>query len=309
MNAADPTPTAPTLRVLVLPAAPPGPAAVGWGCFDFQPCATLADVGARLRERPADAVLLALPDAGDALRWPALSHAVLDAAVVVVGDAAPALVVQLLQQGVQDVLPPSATPDSLARALRQAVERKHLELAARKAYATDLSTGLPHHTQLQEHMAHLLALREREPAPMALIVLRIGGLARTAEQLGAEAANVLRRKAAVRLRAGLRASDVVASIGNDAFAVLLAWMDAPTAGERVAAKLAMSLAEPFSVAGRLQTLQVSAGLASYPEHGKDADTLLRRALGQAAQVALMGREGRASRVDHGAAAAANDDEV
>ena len=64
---------------------------------------------------------------------------------------------------------------------------------------------------------------------MALIVLRIGGLARTAEQLGAEAANVLRRKAAVRLRAGLRASDVVASIGNDAFAVLLAWMDAPTA--------------------------------------------------------------------------------
>ena len=36
--------------------------------------------------------------------------------------------------------------------------------------------------------------------------------------LGAESANVLRRKVAVRLRA----SDVVASIGNDAFLVLLA---------------------------------------------------------------------------------------
>ena len=296
------------LRVLVLPAAPPGPPAAAWGPFDVVSCATLDAVGAGLREQPADTVLLALPDATEALRWPALSHAVLEAAVVVVGPAAPMQAVQLLQLGVQDVLPPEVAPTALARALRLAVERKRLEQAARKAYATDLSTGLPHHTQLLEHMAHLLALREREPAPMALIVLRVDGLARTAAQLGAESANVLRRKAAVRLRAALRASDVVASIGGDAFAVLLAWIDAPQDGERVAAKLARSLAEPFNVAGRLQALGVSAGLASYPEHGKDADTLLRRALGQAAQAAVLGGGGLARRVDRSAGTAANDDE-
>ena len=111
-----------------------------------------------------------------------------------------------------------------------------LERAARKAYATDLATGLPNHAQLLEHMTHLLALREREPAPMALLVLRIEGLSTTEAALGAEAANVLRRKVAVRLRAGLRASDVVASIGADAFAVLLAWIDAPADGMRVASQ-------------------------------------------------------------------------
>ena len=123
------------------------------------------------------------------------------------------------------------------RALRLAVERKRLDRAARKAYATDLSTGLPNHAQLLEHMTHLLALREREPAPMALLVLRIEGLSTAEAALGAEAANVLRRKVAVRLRAGLRASDVVAALGADSFAVLLAWIDTPADGQRVADKL------------------------------------------------------------------------
>jgi GGDEF domain-containing protein len=92
--------------------------------------------------------------------------------------------------------------------------RKRLEQAARNAYATDLATGLPHQAQLLEHMTQLLALREREPAPMVLLVLRIEGLASGRGALGAEAANILRRKVAVRLRGGLRASDVVASIGS-----------------------------------------------------------------------------------------------
>jgi diguanylate cyclase (GGDEF)-like protein len=278
-----------------------------FGPFAIENCAGLADAAELLRGHAPEAIVVDVGSADDLPVWPALSHAVLEAAVVVVAQAPPELAVQLLQVGVQDLLP-AADPAALARALRLAVERKRIEQAARKAYATDLSTGLPHHAQLQEHMTHLLALREREPAPMALIVLRIEGLVRTGEVLGAEAANVLRRKAAVRLRAALRASDVVASIGADAFAVLLAWIDSPNDGERVMAKLAQSLAQPFRVAGRTQTLAVGAGLSSYPEHGKDAEALLRRALGQAAQVATIGAAGLGSRFDRGPAAAANDDE-
>jgi diguanylate cyclase (GGDEF)-like protein len=300
----------PELRVLWVGGMAPDLTDSPFGPFSVASCASLADAAERLRSAVPDAMLIELPDAAELLLWPALSHAVLDSAVVVAAPATPAtpeIAVQLLQLGVQDLLP-AIDPATVARALRLGRERKRIEQAARKAYATDLSTGLPNHTQLQEHMSHLLALREREPAPMALIVLRIDGLARTGEMLGAEAANVLRRKAAVRLRAALRASDVVASIGADAFAVLLAWIDSPQDGDRVTAKLAQSLAKPFSVAGRQQTLAVSAGLASYPEHGKDAEALLRRALGQAASVATVGTAGLASRVDRGPSAAANDDE-
>jgi diguanylate cyclase len=290
----------------------PLPAAVArssWGPCDLRPCGSFDELAQRLRDDgAADAVVIDGANAVALAAWPALSYAVLDAAVLVLPPVTPDVTLKLMEMGVQDVLTAS-DGETLARALRLAVERKRIERAARKAYATDLATGLPNHAQLQEHMTHLLALREREPAPMAVIVLRIEGLARVADALGVEAANVLRRKAAVRLRSALRASDVVASVGSDAFAVLLAFIEAAHDGERVTAKLAASLAQPFSVAGREQRLAVSAGLASYPEHGKDADALLRRALGQAAQVATVGSAGVANAADRGPDAAANDDEV
>jgi diguanylate cyclase (GGDEF)-like protein len=248
---------------------------------------------------PADALL----------NWTALSHAVLDTAVLLLLDRAPAaaVVAALLERGVQDIVVQTDSPaDALQRRIKIAEQRKALERGARKAFATDLATGLPSHTQLLEHMTHLLALREREPAPMAVIALRIEGLAAVQTSLGVESANVLRRKVAVRLRASLRASDVVAAIGNEAFVVLLAWIDSATDGERVADKLMKSLCQPFNVAGSDVAVLVSAGLALYPEHGKTADALLRRSVGQASSLASVGREGEAHLMQREPGSAAND---
>ena len=272
-------------------------------------CASLDEAAAHLRDVSFEVMVAAAP-AEDLLHWPSLSHAVLDTAVVALLVEAPAEAVMaaLLERGVQDVVVQTdGAAGALQRRMDIAVRRKSLDRAARKAFATDLATGLPNHTQLLEHMTHLLALREREPAPMAVIALRIEGLATVQAALGAESANVLRRKVAVRLRASLRASDVVASIGNDAFLVLLAWIDAATDGERVASKLGQSLRQPFNVAGSDVAVAVSAGLALYPEHGKTADALLRRSVGQAASLATVGREGFANRVERGPSAAANDE--
>jgi diguanylate cyclase (GGDEF)-like protein len=272
-------------------------------------CTSLDEAAAHLRAVAYEVMVCATPVEA-LLHWPALSYAVLDTAVVALLAQPPddAMLGGLLERGVQDVVVQTDTPaEALQRRMDIAVRRKALERAARKSFATDLATGLPNHTQLLEHMTHLLALREREPAPMAVIALRIEGLATVQASLGAESANVLRRKVAVRLRASLRASDVVASIGNDAFLVLLAWIDAATDGERVAAKLVKSLRQPFNVAGSDVAVAVSAGLALYPEHGKTADALLRRSVGQAASLATIGREGFANRVERGPGTAANDD--
>lgn len=301
----------PPLHVLWVGAAAPDLSTSDYGPFDVQACSSLEAAAQALGDATHDALLLWLaPGTVTAVAdWQALSHAVLDAAVVVVApDLSPTLATALTLRGVQDLLPEaSADTGTLARVLRLAIERKRLERAARKAYATDLSTGLPNHAQLLEHMTHLLALREREPAPMALLVLRIEGLSTTERALGSEAAHVLRRKLAVRVRAGLRASDVVASIGNDAFAVLLAWIDAPDAAMRVAGKLVQSLQQPVRVAGQEQTVAVAMGVSQYPEHGKQADELLRRALGQATGSAALGRAGFANRVERGGEPAANDE--
>lgn len=272
-------------------------------------CGTLEAAAHHLRDISFESMLAAVP-AAQLLAWPALSHAVLDTALVAVLPEAPdeATQAQLLERGIQDVVVPADAPaDALRRRLEISIQRKALDRQARKAFATDLATGLPNHAQLLEHMTHLVALREREPAPMAVIALRVDGLGAVRETLGAESSNVLRRKVAVRLRASLRASDVVASIGHDAFVVLLAWIDAPGDGERVTRKLIEALHQPFSVAGSDLAVTVHAGLALYPENGKSADALLRRSLGQATSLAAMGAEGTANWIDRGASASAAND--
>jgi diguanylate cyclase (GGDEF)-like protein len=305
--------TAP-IQLLCQGASPPDLTTSALGPFIVQCCAQLTDVPPQLAGGRFDALLLRV-DNSEPLRAllnrGELSHAVLETALIVlVPEPSAADITSLLQLGVQEVVPTrEAHPERIALALRQSVERKRLERAAKPAYATDLGTGLPNHAQLMEHLTHLLALREREPAPMALLVLRIDGLAMTAAGVGLEAAHVLRRKIAVRLRSMLRASDVVAALGHDRFAVLLAWIDDAAAGARVADKLVQSLQRPLHVAGRDVMVAVAAGIARYPADACDADTLLRLAASDASQSNVRGRTGLMHPGGPGGSAAAANDET
>jgi predicted signal transduction protein with EAL and GGDEF domain len=74
----------------------------------------------------------------------------------------------------------------------------------------------------------------------------------------------------------------------------------------VADKLAHALLRPFRVMGESLALAPSIGVSVYPEHGRDADMLLRRAMGLASTGAGIGREGFSNLVERGPASAAND---
>ena len=311
--------TSPPLRVLMVTCGAATPPAIApaspFGPFTLQACDGLDAAAQALSQGGFDAVLVAARtvDARRLLNWPALSLAATDPALIVLTTDEPGaeLAVLLARRGVQDVLPLAIDAvDALPRALRLSIERKAQEQLTRKAYATDLKTGLPNQSQLIEHVNQLLALREREPAPMALVALRIEGLATAEARLGGESANVLRRKIAVRLRVGVRSSDVVASIGNDAFAVLLPKLQDPQDAERVAAKLASALHPPFAIAGSDVAIAVATGVAQFPHDGKDALALLRRASGLASSAQAQGRNGFVNREERPgvAPAAANDDQ-
>ena len=227
--------------------------------------------------------------------------------LVVASDADREAALGWLEAGADDVLAPDelAAP-ALALRLRAAVERRRRTDAAGEGWATDLTTGLPHRRQLVEHLSQLLALREREPVPMAVVVLRIEGFTTAETRLGAQSADLLRRKVAVRLRAAVRASDVVAAIDEDTYGVLLGALLAPSDGERVAAKLARLLIEPFSVGGDGVGVAAAVGLALYPEDGAQPDELLRKAIGMAIDAPALGRVGLANFEETGPGEAAND---
>lgn len=291
----------------LLPLAPASP----FGPFDLHVSADLDTAAARLAADHFDAVVIAARtvDARKLLQWPALSQASGEPALIVLTTDEPGaeLALLLVRKGVQDVLPLTIDCiDALPRALRLAIERKAQERLVRKAYATDLMTGLPNQGQLLEHTNQLIALREREPAPMAMLALRVEGLATAEARLGTESANVLRRKIAVRLRVGVRASDVVASLGADSFAVLLPKFQDPQDALRVADKLTAALNPPFSVSGSDIAVAIACGVAHYPQDGRDAAALLRRATGLAASATAQGRSGFINHRDGGRAGAAND---
>jgi diguanylate cyclase (GGDEF)-like protein len=310
----EPSPSSASFNVASLAALPD--ALVGaletspFGPFAVHPCATRDDVLRCMSdERGCDALIVGGPTGvGDEAEAIAAGAAPDLALIVVARDVEPATMLYWLQAGAQDVLLQEHLADaSFASRLRAAIERKRLERESRTAYATDLETGLPHQQQLIEHMSQLMALREREPAPMAVLALRIEGLATTQARLGREASNVLRRKLGVRLRAGVRASDVVASLGDDSFAVLLGSILTPADAERVGAKLLKALMEPLRVAGQEVAVATAIGIGHYPQDGAQPEALLRRAVSLAAAAPAEGRAGFANFAEAGAQGAANDD--
>lgn len=257
-----------------------------WGSFLVERCDSLEQAAERLGIRGYDLLLAALPSerATCLSAWAGLSSAVMETAVVVLAPSCPpAAAIELVQRGVQDVvLHAQWAQHGLARSLRWALERHRLDRSTRKAQGLDVATGLPNRSQLLEHMSHLLALRQREPSPMALLVLRVTGLAALRERLGREGVHVLRRRLAVRLRAGVRASDVVAALGPDTFAVLLSSTERADDAPSVARKLRTALHRPFSVAGEPHRVDISVGVALYPLQAQDAAALLRLASAAAA---------------------------
>ena len=77
-----------------------------------------------------------------------------------------------------------------------------------------------------------------------------------------------------RLQGAVLPTDLVARLGGDEFAVLLPETDAARAAQ-VADDLVRALQTPFVLEGQSIAVDASIGIAVAPEHGQDADTLLR----------------------------------
>jgi diguanylate cyclase (GGDEF)-like protein len=97
------------------------------------------------------------------------------------------------------------------------------------------------------------------------------------DTLGHHVGDVLLQQVALRLEAVMRRSDTVARLGGDEFAVLpLGGVDAE-GGAQAARKILQALEKPFVIESRTIDVGASIGMAIFPEHGEDAETLMRHA--------------------------------
>lgn len=234
----------------------------------------------------------------------------------------PSSLAEVLASGVHELFEPGdAGPASALRLqwvlARQSQWRQLADAAARAVdaadAATDPATGLPTRRQLIDHLHHLVALREREPAPIGVVVLRVESQRAVSDAAMSDAdaelaSALLRRKLAVRIRGALRASDVVATLGPDRFGVLLSALDQAGHAQVVAEKLIAALMRPYSVGGQPVSVAVSVGVRVMPGDGNEPQTLLDEAHVLADAAPVRGRAGLGRAGAAGMPLAANDED-
>ncbi len=140
----------------------------------------------------------------------------------------------------------------------------------------DALTGLPNRTLLYERIQLAVAASERDEKPVAIILLDLDHFKEVNDTLGHAVGDKLLQKLAPRIKQCVREADTLARLGGDEFSAVL-----PTAGERdailVAEKLRHAIEQPIKINGQFISIGASMGIAIFPHHGKDAETLLQHA--------------------------------
>ncbi len=154
--------------------------------------------------------------------------------------------------------------------------RRHVEEMEHQALHDHL-TGLPNRVLFRDRLDQALHVAKRTPGEVAVMLLDLDRFKEVNDTLGHESGDALLREVGQRLGKSLRAGDTVARLGGDEFAVLASGLDNADAAVVVARKLRNAVEWPFTLRGLTLEVEASIGIALFPDHGTDADTLLRHA--------------------------------
>jgi diguanylate cyclase (GGDEF)-like protein len=140
----------------------------------------------------------------------------------------------------------------------------------------DRLTGLPNRAQFRDAVIAAIGASDAEHQSLAVIMLDLDRFKHVNDVLGYGSGDRLLQGVAARLQVVVRGGDLVARLGGDEFALLLAGADAATAQE-VAARIGKAFEAPLTLDDQTVDLSAGLGIACWPAHGADADTLLSRA--------------------------------
>jgi diguanylate cyclase (GGDEF)-like protein/PAS domain S-box-containing protein len=157
---------------------------------------------------------------------------------------------------------------------RDITEQKKADTVLTHQAQHDGLTGLANRTLLHTRIQQALPTEYGESPPLAVLLLDLDRFKGINDTLGHQVGDVLLQQIARRLQGAVRASDLVARIGGDEFAVLLPGANA-TGAAFVAESLVRVLQAPFILEGQPLDVDASIGIALSPAHGQDADALLR----------------------------------
>lgn len=170
-------------------------------------------------------------------------------------------------------------------------EHKQAEARMRHLAQHDVLTDLPNRLLFQDRLDQAIARARRGGDLLGVMLIDLDKFKAINDEFGHGIGDQVLRVAGTRLIQTLRATDTVARIGGDEFALILPDLSSAGAALAIAHKTLRQLSAPLTIDGRQLPLQGSLGIALFPTDGQSIAQLM-----QCADIAMY----RAKRAGGGA---------
>jgi len=158
--------------------------------------------------------------------------------------------------------------------MREAIAARE-EQVTKLAYRDPLS-DLPNRVLFNDRLRVALEGAKRAGGRLTVLIMDLDRFKNINDTLGHHIGDLVLQQVAQRLTSLVRKSDTTARLGGDEFAVLLIAAGVEEA-QAVAAKIVAALEHPIAVGQHRLDVRASVGVAGFPVHGDDPETLLRHA--------------------------------
>jgi len=141
----------------------------------------------------------------------------------------------------------------------------------------DALTGLPNRRLLMDRLSLAIAHARRNTSAMAVLFLDLDGFKQINDTLGHDAGDTLLSMVADRLVAAVREEDTVARMGGDEFVIGLWELSHADDVATLVSKVIEAVSQPYRIQGRDVRITASVGVAIYPLHGEEVESLMKSA--------------------------------
>ena len=161
--------------------------------------------------------------------------------------------------------------------LRDITRKRRDEQRIRFHASHDALTRLPNRHTVMEALGEAIVRAEQTGERLAMLYLDVNRFKDINDSYGHAVGDELLRQVARRLKACVRASDIIGRLGGDEFVMLLPSVGDHSAAQACAGKVLYAFAEPFDIDGLQLFAGTSIGIALYPDDAEGAESLLSRA--------------------------------
>lgn len=183
-----------------------------------------------------------------------------------------------LQIWTADRIQPGGVPSGILMMVADVTAQRRIRAHILRLVGHHPLTGLPNRRQFKKLLTRTLHKRgKRDKRPLIVLHLGLDRFKRLSRLLGSTKMDALMQAVAQRLSATLYETDVVAHTADEVFSIMLRHTCHLSEGARVADKVRQQLSAPFEIEDEVLHVQLSIGIAVFPNDGKEADALIRAA--------------------------------